>query len=157
MAAKKSVGDSAFEKVKERLSSSPTILTHGDFNAYNLFEEGIIDFGNSFEASAGYDLVSNIYHTYLFPKGGDFESTRRYEFSTKQINDYFSLVDDIYLQNNFPKLSDFIGEFIFTRTIWSAVRMQRYPKVQEWRYKKFEKILENYLSDGDVIGTMLHD
>lgn len=147
----------AFEKVKERLSASPIILTHGDFNAYNLFEEGIIDFGNSFEAPAGYDLVSNIYHTYLFPKGGDFESTRRYEFSTKQINDYFSLMDDIYLQNNFPKLSDFISEFIFTRTIWSAVRMQRYPKVQEWRYKKFEKILENYLSDGDVIDAMLHD
>lgn len=147
----------AFEKVKERLSDLPTVLTHGDFNAYNLFEKGVIDFGNSFEAPAGYDLIGNIFHTYLFPKGRDFESTRRYDFSLEQVNEYFALLDNIFLENNFPKISDFKNEFIFCRTIWSAVRMQRYPKIQEWRYKKFEKILESYLSNKDVANILLND
>jgi len=147
----------AFEKAKNRLSASPTVLTHGDFNAYNFFEKGIIDFGNTFEGPAGYDLVSSIFHTYLFPKGEGFESTRRYEFSTEHRDSYFSLMNDIYAQNSFPKLSDCINDFIFARTMWSAVRMQKYPKVQAWRYRKFETVLENYLSNGDIVNLLLHD
>lgn len=146
----------AFEKVTQRLSALPKVLTHGDFNAYNLFEAGVIDFGDSFEAPAGYDLVSNIFHTYLFPKSGDFETTRRYEFSKEHIDGYFLTLDEIYSQNNFPKISDVIPEFVFCRTIWAAVRMGQYPKVQAWRYAKFEAILESYLTHGDVIKIMLH-
>ena len=147
----------AYEKAKNKLSALPSVLTHGDFNPYNLFDNGVIDFESIFVAPAGYDLVSNIYHTYHFPKVGDFESTRRYEFSATQISSYFSLMDDVYTQNNFPKLSDFINDFIFSRTIWATVRMQHYPKLQKWRYHKFEKILENYLSGGGVSKTILQD
>ena len=147
----------AFEKIKSRLSVMPTVLTHGDFNAYNLFEGGVIDFGNSFEAPAGYDLMSNIYQTYLFPKGEGFEMTRGYEFSAKQIEEYFSLLDDVYAQNNLPKLSDFADDFILVRTIWSAVRMQKKPKIQKWRYEKFEKILEGYLSGKNLAEIMKND
>lgn len=144
-----------FEKLKSRAVLLPVVMTHGDFNPYNLFEAGIIDFGNSFDAPAGYDIVTNAYHSFLFPKEGDFESMRRYEFSEDQIRDYFSLVDRIYIENGLPKLSDFVEDFIFARTIWSAVRMQRWPKIQSWRYEKLEKILESYLSgSGDIISIV---
>lgn len=137
-----------FEKLKTRISPLPLVITHGDFNPHNFLENGVIDFENIFSAPAGYDIVSNVYHSFLFPKEGDFEIIRRYEFLDDQINDYFSLINFVYTENNLPKLSDFAEDFMFGRMIWSAVRMQRCPKIQAWRYKKFEEILENYLSDG---------
>lgn len=137
----------AFEKVKTRISSLPSVLTHGDLNVYNIFEKGIIDFGSSFESPIGYDLVSNIFQTYFFPKNGDFESIRRYEFSEEQISDYFFEMDAIYAENNLPKLSEYANDFLFTRAIWSAVRMEKYPKLQAWRYEKFEKMLNAYVAD----------
>lgn len=144
-----------FEKLKMRTSSLPAVMTHGDFNPHNIFEGGVIDFENMFDAPAGYDIVSNAYHAFLFPKEGDFEATRRYGFSEEQITGYFSLMDTVYIENGLPKLSNFIPDFIFGRTVWSAVRMQRWPKVQQWRYEKFEKILESYLSDdGNVISLV---
>lgn len=144
-----------FEKLKTRTSALPMVMTHGDFNPYNLFETGVIDFGNAFDAPAGYDLVTNIYHSFLFPKEGDFEVTRRYEFSENQIAVYLSLVDSIYSENNLSKPSDFVEDFMFGRMIWSAVRMQKMPKIQKWRYEKFERVLESYLAgDGDVISLI---
>jgi len=145
-----------FEKLKIQTSLLPTVISHGDFNPYNLFEMGVIDFGSAFDAPAGYDIVSNVYHTFLFPKKGDFETTRRYKFSKSQTEEYFALIDSISVENNLPKMSDFAPDFIFARTIWSAVHMQRWPKIQEWRYKKFERILESYLGDkGDIVSITM--
>ncbi|MEI8096912.1 MAG: phosphotransferase [Candidatus Moraniibacteriota bacterium] len=144
-----------FEKLKKRTSSLPVVMTHGDFNPYNFFEAGVIDFESMFEAPVGYDIICALYHTFLFPNGTDFESTRRYEFSEDQIDKYFALVDKIYVENNLPKVSDFSADFIFSRMIWSAVRMQRMPKVQKWRYEKLEKILDSYLSNGDVVNILI--
>lgn len=144
-----------FEKLKERVSIFPAVMTHGDFNPYNLFEAGVIDFGNSFVAPAGYDIVTNAYHSFLFPKDGEFEVMRRYEFSDEQLKAYFSLVDQIYIENDLPKVSDFVEDFIFARTIWSAVRMQRWPKIQSWRHEKLEKILERYLlGSGNIVSIV---
>lgn len=145
-----------FEKLKTRTILLPVVMTHGDFNPYNLFEAGVIDFESMFEAPVGYDIVCAIYHTFLFPNGTDFESARRYEFSADQITAYFALVDKIFVENNLPKVSDFSADFIFARMIWSAVRMQRMPKVQKWRYNKLENILDSYLSENEnVVQTLL--
>ncbi len=145
----------SFEKLKMRTSVLPTVMTHGDFNPYNIFEAGVIDFGNAFDAPAGYDLMTNIYHSFLFPKDGDFEVTRRYEFSENQIAEYLSLIDSIYIENNLPMPSDFVEDFMFGRMIWSAVRMQKLPNIQKWRYEKFERVLEGYLADdGKVISVI---
>jgi len=144
-----------FEKLKKRTALLPVVITHGDFNPYNFFEAGVIDFGNAFDAPAGYDLVTNIYHAFLFPKEGDFEAMRRYDFSENQIAEYLSLIDSIYIENNLPKPSDFTEDFMFGRMIWSAVRMQKLPKIQKWRYEKFERVLESYLKgDGRVISIV---
>ncbi len=141
----------AFEKIKVRTAGLPTVLTHGDFNAYNLFEGGVIDFGSIHNSPAGYDMVNNIYHTYNFPKTGDYESKRRYEFTQEQIKQYFASMDKIYLQAGLPKLSDFTEDFILGKTIWSVTRMQRYPKVQKWRYDRFKQMLAEYLAGKSIM------
>lgn len=145
----------AFRMTNERTSVFPYVLTHGDLNAYNLFEEGIIDFGSIFHAPAGYDLIGNIYHTYNFPKGGDYESMRRYEFTEQQISKYMSEMDKIYMANNLPKVSDHSVDFMFPKLIWSVVRMERYPKLQHWRYKRFEEALTRYLEGDNFLNSML--
>lgn len=145
----------AFAKATKKLSALPVVFTHGDFNAYNLFATGVIDFGNSFESPFGYDLICAIFHTYSFPKQGDYENTRRSEFTKEQMDQYFSQMDQFFYNNNLPKLSNFINDFIFARSIWSAVRMHDDPKLQSWRYGKFEKVLDCYLSDGDVANLMV--
>ncbi len=146
----------AFEKLKERTSNLPTVLTHGDFNAYNLFEKGVIDFGSMHNAPAGYDLVTNIYHTYNFPKTGDFESMRRYEFTSQQISEYINAIDKIYVENDLEALSEYQEDFIIAKTIWATSRMQSYPKIQKWRYDRFRKMLSEYLSGNSIMDTTLN-
>jgi hypothetical protein len=145
----------AFEKLRERTKSLPTVLTHGDFNAYNLAEGGVIDFGSIHNAPAGYDVVNNIYHTYGFPKSGDFESMRRYEFTEEQITEYFNSLDRIYTQAGLPKISEFKDDFIFAKAIWGTARMHKAPKLQQWRYTKLKKILGEYLSGTSILQTVL--
>lgn len=137
----------AFEKLKNRTTALPMVLTHGDLNAYNILENGIIDFGNSHYSPAGYDLVGNIHTTHNFPKQGDYETMRRYDFTEIQKDEYFKSMDAIYIKSGLPKLSDFLEDFIFAKTIWSTTRMQRYPKLQKWRYDRLKIILRKYLND----------
>jgi len=145
----------AFEMLKERTGALPTVLTHGDLNAYNMLKSGVIDFGSVHTAPAGYDLVGNIYHTYNFPKVGDYESMRRYDFTQDQINEYLKAIDAIYIQAGFPRLSEFNNDFIFAKAIWSTARMQRNPKLQKWRHDRFKKILIDYRNGQSLVPIIL--
>ncbi|MFA7286578.1 MAG: phosphotransferase [Patescibacteria group bacterium] len=136
----------AFEKTKERTRALPTVLTHGDLNAHNMFQAGIIDLGSTHTAPAGYDLIGNIYHTYNFPKTGEYESMRRYDFTANQISEYLRVIDAIYTESGLPRLIDFKDDFIFAKSVWSTVRMYRYPKLKKWRQDRFKKILVSYLN-----------
>ncbi len=144
----------AFAKVKKQTESLPYVLTHGDFNPANLFPKGVIDFGNHCYAPAGMDLISSVYLNYNFPKKEGFESQRKYEFSKDQLNQYFGVLDRIYHQAGLPALSNFIDDFIFCRYILSLVRMEKKPKLQKWRYEKFNSILETYLTGKSLIALV---
>ena len=128
----------------------PTVITHGDFNPYNLLEKGIIDFGNNFEGIAGYDTVSNIFQTYFFPNDIGFESQRRYEFTSGQVDRYLDSMNIIFIEYGLPRVSIFLSEFILSRAVWSAVRMQQAPRLQAWRYQNLETLLNGYLAGEDI-------
>ena len=140
----------AVEKLQKGTASLPTVLSHGDLNPHNLFKKGVIDFGSSFHAPAGYDLITNLYHIYNFPADSSHENARRYDFTAEQRAEYLSTMDKIYEKHHLPKVSDFLNHFIFARAIWSAVKMDHYPKLQAWRYEQFKKILDTYISGGDL-------
>lgn len=147
----------AFEKIKKCVSIMPNVLTHGDLNPYNLFKDHVIDFGSCFNAPAGYDIVGNFYHTYNFPKSGEYEMMRRYEFSKEQADRYFIELDAVYTDAGLPKLSDFLEDFIFAKIIWSSTRIHRFPKVQQWRYDRFEKTLDDYLNDRPILLSIMNE
>ncbi len=137
----------AFDKVKEKSKSLPYVLTHGDFNPYNILERGVIDFGSSFHAPAGYDIVTNIYHIYNFPEKDGYEMKRCFDFSEQQKETYLEKMNVIYREAGLPEPTDFADDFIFCRTIWATVRNEKIPKIQKWRYDRFGKILAAYLRD----------
>lgn len=142
---------SAISKLKQRVSALPGVVSHGDLNPYNLFETGVIDFGSSFHAPAGYDLIVNLYHTYNFPSGDKAEkNVRRYSFTMEQRALYLSAMDALYKEHELPEVSSFRNDFIFARTIWSVVQMDHYPELQSWRYKQFERVLQAYLRGEDL-------
>lgn len=147
----------AFEKIKEKTDSLPFVLTHGDLNPYNLFPKGIIDVGNVFSAPVGYDLVSNIYHVNNFPKNGDFEMLRSFDFSHEQRSRYFEQLDRILVQNAQSKVSDHAEEFVVCRAIWSSARMQRSPKLQQWRYNRLIRMVDAYLSGRSAVDIVLSE
>src|SRR3989344_115795 len=87
----------AIEKIKNTLSSSTFVMSHNDFNSHNIFPKGIIDLDRASYSPVGYDLITNIFQIFLHPclpadraKNDNFEFSRKYEFSKKQIESYFA-------------------------------------------------------------------
>lgn len=138
-----------FKKATSNLSKLPFVLTHGDFNPFNTHQKGIIDLENSSYAPFGYDVISGIGTTEYFPfskdhESKDFEFVTGYIFSQKQKDVYFEIFDLLSLEFNLPKISKFREDLMFTRAIWLLVGMHKWPKIQEFRYKKF---INEYLQD----------
>lgn len=127
-----------WEKIKIDLIDVPFVLCHGDFNAANIFPDGVIDFETAFEGPWGYDLVSAALTFFWFPQSGDFEFLARYTFTKEEIMKILKLT---------PEIISFIDALFVLRSVWAVVRMENTPKIQAWRYEKFEKIMEDYLKD----------
>ncbi|MBX9906282.1 aminoglycoside phosphotransferase family protein [Patescibacteria group bacterium] len=140
----------ALEKVEDRITQLPSALTHGDFNPYNIFEKGVIDWERGSYSPLGYDLVTNISQTFFFPLGGDYEYSARYRYSSKQVEEYWQAIDEVCTEAGIHSISEYRNDFIFCRSVWSAVRMHQWPKIQEWRYRQYEALLGIYLNDGDL-------
>jgi len=145
----------AFEKCTTRLAGLPSVVTHGDFNPWNMFPQGVIDVEKLNKAPAGYDLVSNIYHMWVFPKGEDYEMTRSFQFSEKQVAHYLQEMDRIFTENDLLPVSDYQDELFLGRMTWSAARMQRWPNIQQWRYELFVSLIQTYLDGGSVVDQLI--
>ncbi len=146
-----------FKTLINRTAKLPYVLTHGDFNVYNLFEKGVIDFGSNFNAPAGYDIVSPLFHTYNFPNSNEYEMSRRYEFNESQKNSYLVFMDNIFSQAKLPPISEYLEDFIFAKTIWSTARMQQYPKLQKWRYIQFKNLLLKYINGESLMQVLMEN
>lgn len=145
----------AWQILESRVKHLPSVLTHGDFNPYNIFEEGVIDWERGSYAPLGYDLVTNIFQSFFFPLNGDYEFTAGCRYSEAQITRYWEEINAICATTGVPRISDHINDFIFCRSVWSAVRMKRWPKIQMWRFRQYEVLLETYLSGGDLTRFLL--
>lgn len=126
-----------FKEVQERATELPFVISHGDFNPHNLYAGGAIDLEDSCHAPFGHDLIGGIVSIDYFPDSPEFEFFAKYRFSEKQRKDYLELLDGICNEQNLPKLSDFKTDFEFTRATWLLVRMDKWPKIQKFRYNKF--------------------
>ena len=128
-----------FDRILRKLAAYPYVLSHGDFNAANMFPNGVIDLEDSFPAPFGFDAISAISTLDWFPDSPEYEYYARYRFSASQRVAYFAMCDEVAREAGYPPPSLHADDFGFCRAIWSCVRMDQWPKLQAWRYDKFIK------------------
>lgn len=131
----------AYKIVEKRLSVLPFVITHGDFTPFNILPEGIIDTENVFSGPAGYDIGGILAIPNWFPDSTEYELHQVYKLTPEQKQKFLEMVDSIYVNNSLPKISDFLEEFNFTRGMWFAARMSRFPKLQEFRYALLKSLV----------------
>lgn len=125
-----------WEKVKTDLATVPLVLCHGDFNAFNILPGGVIDFETTFNGPKGYDVVSAAASIEWFPTEGDFEMIGGYSFTPEQKKHLLELQPE--------SMKHFDALFIL-RSVWAVVGMHKFPKIQAWRYAKFDEMMTKYL------------
>ena len=140
-----SLFEAAKQKARDILSSFPTVLSHNDFNAYNILPEGVIDFSYGSNMPLGYDWVSLLKHQNFFPVSDAFEASQKYAFSNEQELALFALFRTAFNKRNLD-FDAVISTLYLGRMTWSAAHMQKYPKLQKWRFENLEKLLKEYLA-----------
>jgi aminoglycoside/choline kinase family phosphotransferase len=128
----------------QRLKNFPFVFSHGDYNPYNTFPDGIIDFEDGFYAPILFDVYGLLVYPFHFPTKEEIELEINggYKYSEEQRKRYLDEMDKVLMENGFPKGSDFFEEIKFLKGIWLAVRMQKWPKMQQYRYKIFKELLD---------------
>ncbi|MBI2484423.1 phosphotransferase [Candidatus Uhrbacteria bacterium] len=132
---------SAYARAAKRLLLFPFVLSHGDFNPHNIFPRGVIDLEQVCFAPAGYDALTALSHIDMFPDDPSYEYHRLYSFSRRQKESYLAMIDQLFCSAGLPAPSRFAREFRLCRMLWSAARMQRYPRLQKWRYRLLDSML----------------
>jgi hypothetical protein len=137
--------DKAISKIRSKVEQQDFVLSHGDFNPHNIYENGIIDLESFTFAPLGYDLGSALDHIYFFPDKEGYEMTARYEFNKNQYRELEN-INEKYI----PNYSNISSIFKIARCAFATVEMHHTPKVQEYRYEMFKIVLEKFLNDEDV-------
>lgn len=140
----------AWKKAEITLRNIPFCPTHGDFNAANIFEKGIIDFGDHFEGPVGYDIVTAITTPFWFPEDSSFEYVGGYAFSSEHIDTFLHECGTLKTPNGILNLRDIFDALFFIRSNWWSARNHKMPRIQAWRYHLYQEILERYLQ-GDSL------
>lgn len=140
----------AWEKAKTRTAELPLCLTHGDFTSHNVMERGVIDFGDHFDGPLGYDIVTAITFPFWFPKDQSYEFFQLSNFTMKQIEEFMATCSAVRTSAGSIDLREYFDDLFFLKANWWAVRNHRMPKLQAWRYKRYETVLNLYLS-GDSL------
>ncbi len=135
----------SWKMVQERLKDYPSCLTHGDFNPHNLFSKGVIDFGDHFVGPIGYDAVTAVTTPFWFPKGEGFEFRRKYTFTEDQVRQFFDACGTYQVGEREIDIRDRFDELFLLKAAWWSVRNQRNPKLQEWRYDRFRKVVDEFI------------
>lgn len=128
-----------FARAKIALTLFPFVVTHGDFNAQNLYRDGVIDLEDSFCAPVGYDPLSVLATIDAMPESRDYEFYARYHLSEAHRVRYLGEIDTIARANGLPTFSEHEEDFAFCRWVWLTVGMQRWPRIRQWRYDRFRK------------------
>ncbi len=142
-----------FEKFLLKFKDHPVTIEHNDLNAYNILEKGVIDFEGAYFGPFGYDVCVNGLHQFGWSKTKS-ERLIKYHLTQVQIDTYFSRLDALCVENNFPKLSPYASDFYIGRMIYHLTRMQDFPIIRALRYEKLNKMLDAYLNSTDVMSVI---
>ncbi len=131
------------ETCRERLKNIPFVFSHGDFNPYNFFPKGAIDFEDGFYAPVGFDVLGLMVYPEYFPHKDvvELEINGGYKYSKEQVERYMQTMNAILVESNLPSVEEIYEEIRFLKGIWLTVKMHRWPKMQQYRYELFKTSL----------------
>lgn len=133
--------DRRFTEALRACEGVPFVVSHGDFNASNMYPTGVIDFEDVFEAPLGYDIASALMTLDWFPDGPSFEFFAKYRFSDAQKERYTARFDSLFKEHSLPSFSSLYEHLSFCRGLWLAARMHEWPRIQAFRYDLIRKKL----------------
>jgi hypothetical protein len=145
--------EAALDKASERTGHLPLVITHGDFNPFNIMPQGIIDFELRFTGPAGYDAITCItfHRIWDHPKPDGTGTMKMWEFSPEQIQHYLNQVDDICRTHKIPPISPHFDDFLMLKAVWAL--SYEHPAGREpsqvhrwnWRKKVALHVIERYM------------
>ncbi|MFA6005002.1 MAG: hypothetical protein WC775_00770 [Patescibacteria group bacterium] len=136
----------AVDKIQNKLGSLPFVPMTDGFVPESIPVDGSFELNGKHVSPFGYDMVTALYNTYLFPKMGEYETLRTYEFSKNQRATFVYAMDKVSVDNNIPRFTYFTGEFILSRGIFMASQLLKTPKLHAWRVKVLRVLLTDYLA-----------
>ncbi len=151
--------ENVLPKLKQRLKALPRTCVHGDFVPRNMTDRGVIDLEFAHKGLLGYDAVSSLLHTYMFPRKTEddsFEAHRTYEFSVEQISKVFDSIDQS-VNIDGEKLSSFFDDIVLAKLIFSTSGESDRPHIQQYRLQVLVELLEAYAMNRPflVISTLI--
>lgn len=138
--------------IEKTLHDYPFVLSHGDFNAWNIFADHVIDFESMLYAPFGYDLITLIIHDYLFPNSDKYEIKRVVRFSKGFQERVMDRVSELVRDNFNLDLDEYLPAILLPKLTWSSALMDHRPKLQSWRFDMLNGVLDRYLTDKEVLG-----
>lgn len=135
--------EAKFVEKAERLKKLPGALLHGDCNAANMYEGGIIDLEDSFYGPIGYDQISALMSIEWSPDTRNYEFYAQYTFSDDQRLAYLKALNAVGKKAGITDLGKYADDLAFCRAVWLCSGMREWPRIQQWRYEKF---ISTYLS-----------
>lgn len=134
----------------------PYAMCHGNFNVFNMFPPGLIDFQKARPVLFGFDQVNCLINPYLFPPGGT-ERDRCYRFSRDQLADLHRQCESSARANGVPELRQYQDDL----TIWILISFMLYnevfPRFAAWRYRLLERLLLRRSENKEVFWPLVHE
>ena len=143
-------------KIQNDTAKEPQWWNHGDHNAYNIFENGVIDLEDSFYGALWYDTITAITQNYWFPYPDwePWELTRQHAFSKEQILHYLETLSEHPMWINYMEPSTF-GALFLMRWIFATVKSDSFPLLRRYRYKRLQSAMEAYIDWENMIEFFL--
>lgn len=148
-----------WQTIARRLNELPTVINQGDFNPRNVtWLKKVIDFEFALKAPVGYDAVSALFHTYMFPPEPNYEARRTHEFTRAQVTDALKEYDRIFTEHGLPPLTTYLDDLIIAKLIWSSGGETDRPQLQGWRWRLLWLAAQQYdpAHPGRVANLMLN-
>ena len=154
--------EEAITRAENKLESSENGLISADLGPFNTMPKGAIDFEFLHTGPIGYDVYTAPIIGFYFPEAAKSYRQKMYDFSDKQLSDYYHNMEIIAHKHQHGSLLRYWNEFILLKTIWAAAKPKDYrgeafsdpEREYFWsvfRFNILQHVIDHYLKGGELL------
>ncbi len=144
---------SALRRARRELALYPSAPSHGDANAFNMLDRGIIDLEHLFWGPAGYDSVNAIDFTEFFALESPVKNHLAYRLADEQRDRCLAALDKSAAAHGVPPVTEHFDDFFILKVLWALSHMRELIPARpdgeylwHWRRGVAQHALDRYLS-----------